>query len=119
MHTKFWLKNLKRKDHLELLGTDRKITSEWTLRRYVWEGVDWIHVTWDRDQWQVLVNMVMNFQLLYKVGNFLKLCDYNFLKKDYAPWSSSYKPYKNTQIRSMEYMHTSKNGDFIANMVLI
>jgi hypothetical protein len=25
-----------------------------------WEGVDWIHLAQDRDQWQALVNTVMN-----------------------------------------------------------
>jgi len=26
-----------------------------------WKGVDWIHLAQDRDQWQDLANMVMNF----------------------------------------------------------
>jgi hypothetical protein len=30
------------------------------LRETGWEGVDWMHLTWDRNQWQALVNMVMN-----------------------------------------------------------
>jgi hypothetical protein len=30
------------------------------LRKIVWEGVDWNHMAQDRDQWQVLVNTVMN-----------------------------------------------------------
>jgi hypothetical protein len=30
------------------------------LREIALEGVDWIHWTQDRDQWQALVNMVMN-----------------------------------------------------------
>jgi hypothetical protein len=25
-----------------------------------WEGVDWMHVAQDRDQWRVLVNTVMD-----------------------------------------------------------
>jgi hypothetical protein len=29
-------------------------------REIVWKGVDWMHLAQDRDQWQVLVNMVMN-----------------------------------------------------------
>jgi hypothetical protein len=32
------------------------------LREIGWEGVDWMHLTQDRDQWWALVNMVMNFQ---------------------------------------------------------
>jgi hypothetical protein len=30
------------------------------FREIGWEGVDWIHVPQYRDQWQALVNMVMN-----------------------------------------------------------
>jgi hypothetical protein len=41
------------------------------LREIWWEGVDWIHLTQDRDQWQALVNMVMNFQVPQKAGSFL------------------------------------------------
>jgi hypothetical protein len=33
-----------------------------------WEGVDWTH---DRDQWQTLVNMLMNLWVQQKVENFL------------------------------------------------
>jgi hypothetical protein len=28
-----------------------------------WEGVDWMHLAQDRDQWQALVNMVMNLRV--------------------------------------------------------
>jgi hypothetical protein len=30
------------------------------LREIGWEGMDWIHMTEDRDQWRALVNTVMN-----------------------------------------------------------
>jgi hypothetical protein len=30
------------------------------LREVGWEGVDFIHLTQDRDNWQAVVNMVMN-----------------------------------------------------------
>jgi len=30
------------------------------LREAGWEGVDWIHLAQDRDQWRALVNTVMN-----------------------------------------------------------
>jgi hypothetical protein len=30
------------------------------LREMVWEGVNWIHLAQDRDQWWALVNTVMN-----------------------------------------------------------
>jgi hypothetical protein len=31
MHTEFWLKNLKGRDHTEDLGMDGRIILEWTL----------------------------------------------------------------------------------------
>jgi len=34
------------------------------LREVGLEGVDWIHLAQDRDQWQAFVNTVMNFQVL-------------------------------------------------------
>jgi hypothetical protein len=30
------------------------------LREVVWEGVDWMNLVEDRDQWQAVVNAVMN-----------------------------------------------------------
>jgi hypothetical protein len=30
------------------------------IREIVWEVVDWIHLTQDRDHWQTLVNTAMN-----------------------------------------------------------
>jgi hypothetical protein len=36
-----------------------------------WEGVDWIHLTQDKDQWQAVVKRVMKLRVPYKAGNFL------------------------------------------------
>jgi hypothetical protein len=33
------------------------------LREIGWEGVDWIHLAQERDQWWALVNMVTNLSL--------------------------------------------------------
>jgi hypothetical protein len=41
------------------------------LRETGWSGLDWIHLTEDRDQWQAFVNTVTNLQVPYYVGNFL------------------------------------------------
>jgi hypothetical protein len=30
------------------------------LREIQWSGMDWIHLTQDRDQWRALLNTVMN-----------------------------------------------------------
>jgi hypothetical protein len=33
------------------------------LTKIGWEGVDWIHLSHDRDQWWALLNKVMNLQV--------------------------------------------------------
>jgi hypothetical protein len=33
------------------------------LRETGWDGMDWIDLTQDRDQWRALVNMVMNLRV--------------------------------------------------------
>jgi hypothetical protein len=37
----------------------------------IMEGVDWIYVTQNRDQWQALVNMVMTIRIPYTAQHFL------------------------------------------------
>jgi hypothetical protein len=33
------------------------------LREIGWDGMDWIDLAHDRDQWRALVNMVMNLRI--------------------------------------------------------
>jgi hypothetical protein len=40
------------------------------LKEVTWEGVNWFHLTQDRDHWQVLVNTIMNLQVPWNAGNF-------------------------------------------------
>jgi hypothetical protein len=43
---------------------DRKLDNiRLNLRESVWEGVEWVHVAQDRDQWWDLVSTVMDFQV--------------------------------------------------------
>jgi len=42
------------------LGISGRIKLEWILRETGWDGVEWIHMAQDMDQWWALVNMVMN-----------------------------------------------------------
>jgi hypothetical protein len=45
------------------------------LEEIGWDGVDWIELAQDRDQWRALVNTVMNlFGFLKIAGNFLNGC---------------------------------------------
>jgi hypothetical protein len=41
------------------------------LKKIWWDGVEWIDLAQDRDQWQALVNMVMDVQVQQKAGNCL------------------------------------------------
>jgi hypothetical protein len=41
------------------------------LRKIGWEGMNWIHLTHDKDQWQALINTVMNLWVQQNAGNFL------------------------------------------------
>jgi hypothetical protein len=47
----------------------RKPRYKWedNIKMYVrgigWGSIDWIHVAQDRDQWQTLVNKIINFQV--------------------------------------------------------
>jgi hypothetical protein len=34
------------------------------IREIGWDGVDWIDLAQDRDQWRALVNTVMDFRVL-------------------------------------------------------
>jgi hypothetical protein len=38
------------------------------LREIGLEGVDWIHLSQDRDQWQAIVNMVITFEFHKRHG---------------------------------------------------
>jgi hypothetical protein len=38
------------------------------LREIGWDGMDWIDLAQDRDQWKALVNTVMNFRVPVKYG---------------------------------------------------
>jgi hypothetical protein len=40
------------------------------LREIVWEVVDWMHLTQERDQWRALLKTVMNLRVPKKVGDF-------------------------------------------------
>jgi hypothetical protein len=62
MCTRFWWESPKERDHSEDRDTGG---TEWTLQRLVGGGgVEWIQLVQDKDQWQALVNTVMNLQVL-------------------------------------------------------
>jgi hypothetical protein len=44
------------------------------LREIGWDGMDWIDLAQDGDQWRALVNAVLNLRVPYNAGNFLSGC---------------------------------------------
>jgi hypothetical protein len=44
------------------------------LRETGWDGMDWIDLDGDRDQWMALVNAVMNLRVPQNPGKFLSGC---------------------------------------------
>jgi hypothetical protein len=44
------------------------------LREIGWNGVDWIDMAQDRDQWRALVNAVLNLRVPLNAGKFLNGC---------------------------------------------
>jgi hypothetical protein len=44
------------------------------LREIGWDGMDWIDLAQDREQWRALVNTVMNFRVPLNAGKFLSSC---------------------------------------------
>jgi hypothetical protein len=41
------------------------------LREIGWDGMDWIDLAQDRNQWRALVNTVTNLRVLKNAGKFL------------------------------------------------
>jgi hypothetical protein len=44
------------------------------LREKGWDGMDWIDLAQDRNQWRALVNTVMNLRVPQNGGKFLSGC---------------------------------------------
>jgi hypothetical protein len=59
MHIGYWCGSQKVRDHWEDWVDNIKMD----LREIGWDGMDWIVLTRDRDQWRALVNTVMNLRV--------------------------------------------------------
>jgi hypothetical protein len=44
------------------------------LREIGWDGMDWIDLAQNRDQWRTPVNTVMNLRVTQNVGKFVSSC---------------------------------------------
>lgn len=69
MHTQFWFKRLKGRDHPKDMGADRTKHKKICFMKLEFEGVDWIHLSQNRDRWWAHVNnTVMKFQVTWVAG---------------------------------------------------
>jgi hypothetical protein len=71
MHIGYWWESQKEK---RPLGRQRRRwvdNIKMNLREIGWDGMDWIELAQDRDQWRAFVNTVMYIRVPYNSGKFL------------------------------------------------
>jgi hypothetical protein len=61
MHIVFWLEKLKGRYKLRRHRRGWRDNTRMVLREIRWEGVEWIHLAQDSDQWWALLSLIMNF----------------------------------------------------------
>jgi hypothetical protein len=72
MRTRYWSENLKgRQRSLEKRSRRWEDNIRMDPRETGWEGVDWMHLAQERNQWRDLLNTVMNLRISLEAGNFL------------------------------------------------
>jgi len=69
MHTGFWWRKLKERNHLEEPGAYGNIILRSSFRKWYGEVRDWIDFSQNRDRWRALVKAVIKFHLPINVGN--------------------------------------------------
>jgi hypothetical protein len=58
----YWWECQKERDHWEDQDVGGWTILKWILER--WDGMDWIDLAQNRDQWRALVNTVINLRVL-------------------------------------------------------
>jgi hypothetical protein len=61
MRIGYWWEGQKERDQDQDVGGWRIL--KWILEIIGWDGMDWIELAQDRDQWRALVNTAMNLQV--------------------------------------------------------
>jgi hypothetical protein len=74
MHIGYWWESQKERDHWEDQDVGGWIILKWISREIGWDGVGWIDMAQDRDQWRVLVNTILNFRVPQYAGKLLSAC---------------------------------------------
>jgi hypothetical protein len=60
MHIGYWWEIQKERDHWEHQDVSGVDNVKMDLREIEWDGMDWIDLAQDRDQWRALVNTVID-----------------------------------------------------------
>jgi hypothetical protein len=63
MHVGYWWESQQERDYYEKLRRLWEGNIKIDLREVGWDGMVWIDLAEDRDQWGVLVNTVMNLRV--------------------------------------------------------
>jgi hypothetical protein len=64
MHVAYWRGSHKARDHWKGQDVGGWTILKWVLLREIgWEGINWIDVAQDRDQWRALVNTVVDHRV--------------------------------------------------------
>jgi hypothetical protein len=63
MHTGYWWESQKERGHWEDPRRRWVDNIKMDLREIGWDGMDWIDLAQDMDQWRALVNTVMNLRV--------------------------------------------------------
>jgi hypothetical protein len=71
MHIGYWWESQKEKDHWVYQSAREVDNIKMDLREMGWDGMDYIDLVQDRDQWRALVNTVMNLRASIKCWDFL------------------------------------------------
>jgi hypothetical protein len=78
MHIGYWWESQKeRKRPLGRLRLRWVDSIKMDLREIGWDGVDWIDMSQDRDQWSALVDTVLNLRVPWNAGWFLSGCTFS------------------------------------------
>jgi len=67
---RIWWKKVSEREHLEDQYIDGRKILSWIFRKWD-EGEDWIDLAQDRGRRWTIINMIINFPVVKKGGNFL------------------------------------------------
>jgi hypothetical protein len=71
---RYWWESQRERNHWEEQDIGRWTILKMDLREIEWDGMDWIDLAQDGDQWRALVNTVMHLRVPENAERFLSVC---------------------------------------------